>query len=229
MNLKNVTKRYGETHALDALTVEIHEGTITAVLGESGAGKTTLLNALAGLTSYEGTIDGREGRKPVRRENCSYLLQENALLPHLTAEENLRFVLPKEKWNDVGAMLERVGLKGKEQSRPRQLSGGEQRRVAIARAFLYPHDLLLMDEPFSSLDLSLKASLIELVYELWRERGGSIVFVTHDVHEAAMLSSRAIVLKRGRLVSDVAITSPDPRDFRTPLREEAALIQAIME
>lgn len=229
MILENVTKRYKNMVALDGLTVELQDGAITAVLGESGAGKTTLLNVISGSTSYEGAIDGKTGEHPVIRTGCSYLLQDCCLLPNLTAEENLKFVLPKEEWKNISSMLDRVGLRGKATSRPRELSGGEKRRVAIARAFLYPHDLLLMDEPFSSLDLALKKSLLELVYELWKESGGSVIFVTHDVREAALLAQRALVLKRGKLVGDIAISSPQPRDFFSPPAEERELVRILTE
>ncbi len=126
-------------------------------------------------------------------------------------------------------MLERVGLGGKASARPRALSGGEKQRIAIARAFLYPHDLLLMDEPFASLDLALKKSLIALVRELREERGGGVVFVTHDVHEAVMLSHRALVLKKGALVCDLPIAPENTRDFYSTPAEESTLVRALTE
>ena len=229
MIIENLTKRYGAAVALDSINTELRGDEITAVLGESGAGKTTLLNAIAGLIGYEGMIGGAGGAKPVRRTGCSYLLQDSALLPNLTAEENLKFVLPEAEWKNIPAMLERVGLGGKEKSRPRALSGGEKQRVAIARAFLYPHDLLLMDEPFASLDLALKKSLIALVRELREERGGGVVFVTHDVHEAVMLSHRALVLKKGALVCDLPIAPENTRDFYSTPAEESTLVRALTE
>lgn len=220
MKLEHITKKYGGRTALSDVSLELCEGEITAVLGESGAGKTTLLNVLAGLTSYEGSVEGRG--------EFSYLFQSPKLLPNLTAEENLRFVLPKTQWADVSDMLAKVGLAGREKSYPRQLSGGERQRVAIARAFLYPHELLLMDEPFSSLDLSLKKSLLELVASLWRERGDTVVFVTHDVHEAAMLSHRAVVLHRGTVALDIPVDGALPRDFFSRPPREEALTKALM-
>lgn len=228
MILSNVCKNYGQTAALMDISVTIAEGKITAVLGESGAGKTTLLRILAGLSSYEGEVDGKRGEKPKRRESCSYLFQDCMLLPNLTAEENCKFVLPKSEWGKIGAMLARVGLGGKENARPFALSGGEKQRVAIARAFLFPHDLLLMDEPFSSLDLAIKRSLISLVYELWEEKGGTVVFVTHDVKEAALLAHRALVLKHGEIALDLPIDAPFPREFLSPPEEEETLIRALL-
>ena len=220
MKLSNITKKYGETVALNNVELAIEEGKITAVLGESGAGKTTLLNVIAGHIPYEGSVEGVG--------EVSYLFQSPKLLPNLTVEGNLKFVLPKENWENIALMLQKVGLKGKEKSFPRQLSGGERQRVAIARAFLFPHDVLLMDEPFSSLDLSLKKSLMELTGQLWREKKNTVVFVTHDVHEAVMLSHRAVLLHKGNLTDDLPIAGEPVRDFFTHPTEEDALVRALM-
>ncbi len=218
MQLTEVTKRYGGVTALDNLTLTVANGETTAVLGESGAGKTTLLRIIAGLTSCEGEVSGA-GR-------VSYVFQESKLLPNLTAEENLRFVLPKSEWEKTGETLDRVGLGGKQTRYPAQLSGGERQRVSLARALLFPHDVLLMDEPFSSLDLGLKKSLVELVRELQQERKETVVFVTHDVHEAVLLSSRAVVLSRGSIILDIAIAAP-PADFFARGAEEEILVRAL--
>lgn len=222
MILSDVCKNYGQKPALKHLNFELREGEITAVLGESGAGKTTLLNVIAGLTSYEGEIDGKSGKKPKRREDCSYLFQEATLLPNLTAEGNLKFVLPKSEWSGIGETLARVGLGGREKSYPHELSGGEKQRVAIARAFLNPHKLLLMDEPFASLDPSLKRGLIALVRELWEQSGNTVVFVTHDVWEAATLARRAVVLRKGELAAETETDRSHPYDLLRLLCEDCA-------
>ena len=213
MILKDVCKKYGRITALDHVSLALNEGEITAVLGESGAGKTTLLNVLAGQTAFEGSVEGRK--------TCSYLFQLPKLLPNLTADQNLKFVLPKSLHAAAGGILAKVGLAGRERAYPHELSGGERQRVANARAFIYPHEMLLMDEPFASLDLSLKKSLIELVASLWAQSKNTIVFVTHDVHEAATLAHRAIVLKHGRIIADLAAEGAPPRDFfaHTPCEE----------
>ena len=215
MKITNLTKRYRDTVALEDINLEFEKGKVTAILGESGSGKTTLLNAIAGLTDYEGQIEDAG--------NISYLFQLSRLLPHLTVEGNLKFVLKKEAWGSVPTMLERVGLKGKEKRYPHELSGGEERRVAIARALLFPHDTLLLDEPFSSLDLSIKRDLLALVTALCLERKETVVFVTHDVREAALFASRAIVIKGGKMISDLPIPADYPRDFFTRYPEEEAL------
>ncbi len=221
MKLTHITKKYGGTVALDDVTAELSEGKITAVLGESGAGKTTLLNVIAGNLHYEGSVEG-VGK-------VSYLFQSPKLLPNLTAEDNLKLVLVKEDFHKIQPMLEKVGLKGKEKAYPRQLSGGEKQRVAIARAFLFPHDVLLMDEPFSSLDLSLKRSLISLTAALWREKRETVVFVTHDVHEAALLSHTAILLSKGKAVAEVGFEGEPPRDFFSHPKEEERLVRLLMQ
>ncbi len=228
MKLSGITKRYRDFYALQDLDFEIEEGKITAVLGESGAGKTTLLNVLAGLTSFEGEIDGAPYQRAKGRKDVSYLFQDAKLLPNLTVLGNLKFVLSKEEWGKIDGMLQSVGLSGKEKAYPHELSGGEKQRVAIARAFLYPHRLLLMDEPFSSLDLSLKKSLIELVVSLWQAEKPTVVFVTHDVREAALLAHRTLVLKRGKIVYDAPIGAPYPRAFLSPPPEMEKLVEALL-
>lgn len=220
MKLEKVTKRYKNGVVFENFSLELREGEICSVLGESGVGKTTLLNILSGATAFEGRVSG---------VGCvSYLFQKPCLLPNLTVKENLQFVLPKEEGGNISTMLVRVGLKGRENDYPKTLSGGQAQRVAIARAFLYPHDTLLMDEPFSSLDLKLKQELIALIAELWERKRSTVVFVTHDFHEAASLSHRAIVLKNGIAVCDVAFDGIVPRPFLACPNEERILVNALM-
>ncbi len=221
MKIENLSVRYGDRTVFENFTLAIEEGKITSILGESGAGKTTLLNACAGMISYEGVVSGF-GR-------CAYLFQSPCLLPNLTVEGNLRLVLDKERWQGIPTALEKVGLKGREKEYPSRLSGGEAQRVAIARAFLFPHDTLFMDEPFSSLDLKLKRSLVSLVANLWQEQKKTVLFVTHDVREAILLSHRAIVLREGNIALDVPIEYPLPRDFFAKFDEEELLVKGLMQ
>lgn len=229
MKLENMIKRYGDTVALSLPSLELEEGKITAILGGSGAGKTTLLNVLAGLVPFEGRVDGETGERKKRRENAAYLFQEAKLLRHLTVEGNLRLVLDESQYANVPRALKRVGLAGREKSYPSELSGGEKQRVALARALLVPHGLLLLDEPFSSLDVPLKKEMISLIEGIWREEGNTVVFVTHDVKEAAVFASRALVLRGGQLCADISIDEPYPRDFFKSSPSEEKLLAALFE
>ena len=190
MILDHVGKKYGDRTALEDITLELRDGEITAVLGESGAGKTTLLNILAGLIPHSGTV---EGRQP-----CSYLFQQPKLLPNLTAEGNLRFVLPKQQWDSARVMLEKVGLGGREKSYPRELSGGERQRLGIARAFLHDAPLVLLDEPTSNLD-SLNESII--LRSLKKAHGEkTFVLVSHRA-STMRIADEQIFIEKGRISS----------------------------
>lgn len=191
ISFKNVTKKYGDKTVFLNFNLDINEHEITAVLGESGSGKTTLLNMIAGLTDFDGEITGVF--------NVSMVFQENRLVPHLTVEENILLVNENA---DVNNLLESVGLKDAKNLYPKELSAGMARRVAIVRAFSHPAPLLLMDEPLVNLDLSLKTSLFDRIKELKEKTGKTVIIVTHDVKEAALLSDRAIIISGGKAVFD---------------------------
>ena len=193
IEFKNITKKYGSLTVYENFNLSLEEGKITCILGESGSGKTTLLNMLAGLTPYEGEI--------LQKPACSYIFQQPRLVPSLTVRGNLKLVC-KDK-NRVEEMLLAVGLSDKAGAYPAQLSGGQAQRVSIARAFLYPSSLVLMDEPFSSLDLALKLKISALFLKLWKRERRTAVFVTHDADEAAMLSNRVLVLKNGEVFAEL--------------------------
>lgn len=191
ISLKNITKTYGEKTVFDNFNLDIEENKITVILGESGSGKTTLLNILAGLTEYSGAVLGVD--------KVSMVFQRDRLVPHMTVKENI--LLTNEN-ADYKNLLESVGLKGAENLYPKQLSAGMSRRVAIARAFSYSAPLLLMDEPLVNLDLALKFSLMEIIKDLRRATGKTVLIVSHDVKEAATLADRAIVIENGTIVYD---------------------------
>lgn len=193
LEIKQLTKAYGKTEVYRGLDLSLEEGKITCILGESGSGKTTLLNCIAGLTDYIGQIT------PVK---CSYVFQTPRLVPNLTAEQNLSLVC-RDKAR-VCAMLEDVGLGEKRGAYPKSLSGGQAQRVSLARAFLYESDALLMDEPFSSLDLRLKNEMHSLFLQINSRYRRTVLFVTHDVDEAVKLADRLLVLKGGKIVFDCA-------------------------
>jgi NitT/TauT family transport system ATP-binding protein len=190
--LEQVFKNYGNLAVLQDLTLEFPEKRITAILGPSGCGKTTLLNILAGL------VPVTAGRV-VTTTPVSYLFQEPRLLPWLTVRENLDLVLRDRLpaatvTSRVEQYLDAVGVAAYRDFFPGQLSGGLRQRVALARAYSFPADLLLMDEPFKSLDLKVRYRLITDFLGLWQQQPRTVVLVTHDVKEAVLLGDRIVIL-----------------------------------
>jgi len=194
IRLTNIKKSFNNTVVLDNIDMQFEKGTITAILGPSGCGKTTLLRIAAGLIKADsGEITGVDGR------NLSFLFQEPRLLPWKNAWKNLEIVLPdaldiRIKRKMCFEMLELVGLKGYENHMPSELSGGMCQRLAMARAFIIQTDILLMDEPFQSLDLKRRGQMIELFRLLWVKQRPLVIMVTHDVQEALLLSDKIYIL-----------------------------------
>ena len=183
-----ITKNYQERELFKDFELEIEEGGILCILGESGVGKTTLLNALAGLIEFDGEVQGVP-------DQVAYVFQTPRLLPHLTVKENLLYALGNSVQEEkIAEMLEKCHLTECENRKVKTLSGGEKKRVALARAFLSKSKLLLMDEPFVSVDTALKLRLIELFAKLWQENKKTVVFVTHDIEEALMVADKIILL-----------------------------------
>lgn len=204
IKIENLSKAYDKT-LFDHFNLEISTSKITCILGASGVGKTTLLNCIARLTSFQGKIqvDGK----------ISYIFQEPRLIPNLTVQENLKFTSPNVSDEEVTQMLSQLDIIDKKDSFPRQLSGGEAQRVSIARAFLYGAPNILMDEPFSSLDLSLKYKLITYFSTLWNTTHPTVVFVTHNIDEALLLANDIYLLKEGILSKKYHIDSGLPRSL----------------
>ena len=186
-----VSKAYGEKKIFENLALEFADGEVVCVLGASGVGKTTLLRILAGLTNYEGELDGLPAR-------VGYAFQEPRLLPHLTVEQNLVYAGAR----NFERVLETTELSAHRRKYPRELSGGEKQRLALARAFAADAPLLLLDEPFSSLDTALKIRLWGVFARLWEEKKPTAVVVTHDLEEAWALGRRIVVLKDGKIAYD---------------------------
>ena len=180
MEIKNLTKAYGSKVVLQDFSLKLEKGTITCITGESGCGKTTLLNLIAGLT--EPDAGGIEQKLAV-----SYLFQEPRLLPWRTALENVTIALKGDE-TKARAALELVGLGDSLDKYPAQLSGGMKQRVAMARAFCFPSEVLLMDEPFQNLDVKLRSSLLEAFLKLWdsEQERKTVLWVTHDITEACL-------------------------------------------
>lgn len=219
---ENICKKYAQMQVYENFSLEIESGKITCLLGESGCGKTTLLNMLASLIPYEGNIRNVP-------ERISYIFQEERLLPNLTVYENIRYVLGKRADRTaIMDILEKVELAEKADAYSAELSGGQAQRVSIARAFAYPSELILMDEPFSSLDTGLKIRLINVFCKLWEEDHRTAVFVTHDAEEAYMLSHRAIVLKKGKIAADITAEGNVPRAYGAVSEYREKIIETLL-
>ena len=212
---KRVADSSGELTILHSVDFTVQAGETLAIVGASGSGKSTLLGLLAGLDlPSTGTVvlDGvdifaldEDGRARLRMAKLGFVFQSFQLLAHLTALENV--MLPLELRGDAGArgrateMLGRVGLSSRLKHYPKFLSGGEQQRVALARAFVTEPPLLFADEPTGSLDAATGEAVIQLMFELNRERGSTLVLVTHDTSIAARCG-RTITIAAGRLVQN---------------------------
>ncbi len=186
--LKGVVKAFGEHPVLRHFTLNLCEGTVTAMTGPNGSGKTTIARLLLGLeTADSGEIHGLAGRR------CAAVFQEDRLCPQLSARENVRLVLDTNQWPLAQAHLTRVGLGGDSLTKPvRELSGGQRRRVAIVRALAGEPDLVILDEPFTGLDAHCKPEIMRYVRE--RIAGRTVLLVTHDLAEAAWFGARVVVV-----------------------------------
>ncbi|SEN18558.1 sulfonate transport system ATP-binding protein [Duganella sp. CF517] len=218
-----LSKQFGPNVILDQLNLDIRAGEFVALLGRSGSGKTTLLRALAGLDRItSGTLEVPQARAAV--------FQEPRLMPWKRAWRNVTLGLkidqPRER---ARRALAEVGLDHRENAWPATLSGGEAQRVALARALVREPQLLLLDEPFAALDALTRIRMHQLILALWRQHRPSVLLVTHDVDEAVLLADRVLVLDKGRIVSDIAITQPRPRSAERPefQRVRAELLQLL--
>lgn len=204
-----VEKAFGATHVLKDVTLSLVEGGITVVLGPSGCGKTTLLRIAAGLLSPDrGDLPGIEGRV------VSFAFQEPRLLPWLSARENLCYVLTQADESAIDDVISILELNGFEDFVPGQLSGGMQHRLALARCYLYPSDLVLLDEPFRGLDLPRKLRMMEVFGRLWGRDRRTVLMVTHDVQEAAALGDLIAILSDRPATVRARVVPGAPRSER---------------
>lgn len=221
----HVTKHFGQHAVLDGIDWLLERGSVTGLLGDSGAGKTTLLRILAGLERCSsGRVDypaagGAEGRS----RRVGMVFQNLGLWPHLTARQHVEYVLSAAprgaRHRQAEQLLEEARLPmAAWERRPAQLSGGEGQRVALARAFAVQPELLLLDEPLSQLDMTLRAEMLELIRNLVTSRQTTVVYVTHSWPEALELCERLAVLSAGRLVQE----GPTGEVFHAPATAEIA-------
>ena len=211
LELDGVSKGYGGASVIQELSLSVRDGELLTLLGPSGCGKTTTLRLIAGLERPDGgvvrlrdePVAGEEAFRPPEQRDIGVVFQEFALFPHLTARENVAFGLvdrpEAERERRVDDLLELVGLTEHGAKHPEELSGGQQQRVALARSLAPEPRLLLLDEPFSNLDVDLRVEMREEVRRILKEAGVTAISVTHDQEEAMSISDRVAVMYDGQL------------------------------
>lgn len=206
----------GGLHALDNISFDVLPREFVCVLGPSGSGKTTLLRILAGLIKpASGTFVFGQGEQP----STGMVFQQANLMPWRTVLENIKLPLEVKNMDELSAhnkaneMIELVGLQGFADSLPRDLSGGMAQRVAIARALIHDPDLLLLDEPFASLDAMTRERMWTELSRIWQMRQKTVIMVTHSINESLFLADRVLVLTQrpGKIKMDVEVDLPRPR------------------
>ncbi|MEX0407503.1 ABC transporter ATP-binding protein [Aquibium sp. LZ166] len=236
VSVRDVDVVFGEREnavtALSGVSVDIPAGSLVTMLGPSGCGKSTLLRAIADLvpvSAGEITVLGRTPEQARRERNFSFVFQDATLLPWRSAIDNVRLPLEVGGGGSTHAepaeLLELVGLKGRENALPTELSGGMRQRVAIARALVSRPKILLMDEPFGALDEITRDKLNEELLRIWQETGTTIMFVTHSIPEAAFLGQHVLVLAShpGRVKEFMTVDLPAQR--RLAMRDTLEFVQ----
>ena len=227
LSVKGLNVSYGKNHILKDINLEIESGEFVSILGKSGCGKTTLIKSIAGLLETDNgdinIFDKNVAGLPPEKRQTVIVFQDLRLFPHMNVEDNIAFAMKLKKMDKavikekVEKLLDQVRLSGYEKRKVSRLSGGQMQRVALARALGAEPKLLLLDEPFASLDEDLRKEMGELVRRLHRENGITTVMITHDKEEAMELSDRLALMEEGRIL---AIDSPErlynsPKDIKT--------------
>ena len=212
LTVSNITKKYGKQTILHDISFELIDHEIIALLGDSGCGKSTLLRIIAGLeTDHTGTIklaDQDITNQPPEKRDIGLFFQDYALFPHLNVMKNICYGLHKLKREErklrAQEVMQLTKLEGLEKRYPHQLSGGQQQRVALARALAPSPSLLLLDEPFSNLDTTLKQQIRNELKVILKEASTPAIIVTHDMDDASVVADRIIKLSSGQIISDNA-------------------------
>ena len=234
IELRNVTKTFGEVTAVNHVSFSVREGELMALLGPSGGGKTTVLRMIAGLEVPTGGDLFIRGQRvndiSVQKRNIGFVFQNYALFKNMTVAKNIAFGLKIKKWKKadiadrVAELLKLLGLAGLERRYPHQLSGGQRQRVAIARALAPRPSVLLLDEPFGAVDAKIRQELREWLVHLHHDLNVTTLFVTHDQEEAMEVSDRIVIFSRGNLEQIGA-----PREvYEQPVNEFVARFIGVM-
>lgn len=206
LKLKNLVVSYGDKTVLNGIDFELKRGAVVALLGASGVGKTTLLNVIAKkITDFTGEIY-------CGYDKVSYVFQEDRLVPNLTVAQNIRLI---SKDADVSGLLESLNLVGSENLYPKQLSKGMAKRVSLARALAYKGDVMLLDEPFSNLDVAVKIRSEELLKTVVKKEGLTAILVTHDLDEAFSVANEIYVLTEAGMIKVSENRSDAEREIKS--------------
>jgi ABC-type nitrate/sulfonate/bicarbonate transport system ATPase subunit len=222
-----------KVEALHDVSLDVRSGEFLSVVGPSGCGKTTLLRILADLIPPQSGTVIKEATPESRSNQALLVFQENNLFPWMTVLENAAFGLEmqglarSERESRAHALLARLGLSGWENAYPRHLSVGMRQRVAVVRSFLSDPGLLLMDEPFAALDALTRELVHQELLDLWEQNHKTVIFVTHDIEEAILLSDRILLMSAspGTIVSEFKIGLPRPRTTAAALSDEVQLLK----
>lgn len=209
LKLERICKNFDEIKVLHNFSLNVKDKEITCILGPSGCGKSTLLNIIAGIIKPDEGIIGDN------KKRIGYVFQEDRLLPWKTVYENIKLVNKKASDLKLKSLIELVGLTNFENKYPHQLSGGMRQRCSIARAFNFQAELLLMDEPFKSLDYDLRINMVKSLIDIWHQWNSSVVFVTHEIDEAVLLGNKIVVLTKNPCTVRDVINIDMPQNIRT--------------
>lgn len=226
LDVLHLKKEFKGLPVLEDLNLYVGQREITAIVGPSGCGKSTLLNLIAGINGdYQGKIENRA-------KKTGYVFQEDRILPWLTVYDNIRIVRDDVDPGRIMQLIEQMHLTGFERYYPDQLSGGMRQRCGIARAFYYGSELLLMDEPFKSLDYSLRQEMLSYLKALWEQEQNAVLFVTHDIDEALQIADRILVFssRPSKVIREILL--PKQRGLRDVtdaglVEQKAEMIQLI--
>ncbi|WP_202877199.1 ABC transporter ATP-binding protein [Pseudomonas kairouanensis] len=229
IELEGVSKRYGDMLALDNVSLRIEKGEFVVIVGASGCGKSTTLNMIAGFDHPSEGLVKVEGRQVAEvSPNTGMVFQQYALFPWLSVLDNIAYGLKMkgmkkaERRAIAQQFVDMVGLKGFENAYPKQLSGGMKQRVTIARVLANDPAVMLFDEPFAALDAMTRQVLQEELVRIYEQSGKTIVFITHSIDEALMLSSRILIMsaRPGKIAQDIVNDLPHPRNADVQLSEQ---------